>query len=376
MTVGLQPSITQASASTGPATLGTAGSAAAPVVATTPVGQASRFERRAMGSPLRLQLVGLEAAAALDAWSSVSEDVERTEAALSRHRETGELALLNAAGGAPVVVGARLYAALAAAERAWRATGGRFDPRVLEDLERLGQPGAGKEASAARGRDGGGRSTARPARARAMDTWLRWDPGRREVRLSSRVDLDGIGKGLALRWAWRRLLRATGREPVGALLEAGGDLVAQGPAPQGGAWLVGIEDPLGGPDPLAVVAVSQGAVCTSSTAVHRWVSPDGIPAHHLIDPRTGLPGGKSLLAVSVAAPDPAWAEVWSKALFLAGNARIGTLAHRDGFAAWWVDGQGRVEASAAGRRMTGWVDVRRAGASWRGGSGIERLRRS
>ena len=44
--------------------------------------------------------------------------------------------------------------------------------------------------------------------------------------------------------------------------------------------------------------------------------------HHLIHPRTGEPGGDGLLAVTVAAPDPAWSEIWSKTLFLAGRAAM------------------------------------------------------
>ena len=39
-------------------------------------------------------------------------------------------------------------------------------------------------------------------------------------------------------------------------------------------------------------------------------------------PATGDPGGAGLRAVTVAGSDPAWAEVWSKALFLEGRRGI------------------------------------------------------
>ncbi len=230
-------------------------------------------------------------------------------------------------------------------------TAGRFDARVLGDLERLGYPGADLPADVAdRHRSANGPGDAIPAR------WLSIDHRADTVAIATPVDLGGIGKGLALRWAWRRVVRSGHMDRAGGgLLEAGGDLVAGGSAPQPGPWIVGIEDPTGGDGPLATVAVESGAVATSSTLVHRWTGDDGRPVHHLIDPRTGEPGGAGILAVTVAGPDPAWAEVWSKSLFLSGRAGIGSLARSRGLAAWWVDDGGRLEMTPAARARTGWV---------------------
>ncbi len=340
------------------------------------------FERRAMGSPLRLTVTGAPGGEALLAWGRVSHEFERAEQALSRFRETSDLTRLNRAATtvAPVEVDPRLRRALATAWRAQRVTGGRFDPRILADLERLGYAGASidvardheapVDATAVDGMPGGrGRATA----------WLALDGRRAAAALDAPVDLGGIGKGLALRWAWRRLwagLHAMGR--AGVLLEAGGDIVAAGPAPDGGPWLVGIEDPCaarpdasavtpgpgaaaasavtpGEPGPVAVVAVERGAVCTSSVAIHRWRDPNGRPAHHLLDPATGVPGGAGLLAVTVAGPDPAWAEVWSKALFLEGASGIAEAARRRGLAAWWIAEDGRLRMTPAARPRTAWT---------------------
>ncbi len=303
-----------------------------------------RFERRAMGSPLRLQVSGIDAAAAAAGWLRVTAEIEAAEEALSRFRDESEVTRLNrlAGSGREMIVSARLYRALAAAERARRVSDGRFDPRVLADLERLGSAGAplGDLAVPEAGRRGAG-------------PWLRRDPRSRSVGLSAPVDLGGIGKGLALRWAWRRLT-AGPHPPLGALLEAGGDLVLGGSAPDGGPWRVGIEDPAGSAEPLAVIALNAGAVCTSSARIGRWRAPDGRLVHHLIDPRTGEPGGTGLQAVTVAAADPAWAEVWSKTLFLAGRREVGPLARSRGLAAWWVDDTGSLEMTPAARPATAW----------------------
>jgi thiamine biosynthesis lipoprotein len=169
------------------------------------------------------------------------------------------------------------------------------------------------------------------------------------------IDLGGIGKGLALRWAARRLdLHGT----LSYLLEAGGDLVARGAGPGGDGWRVGIEDPSGGGSPVAVIAARDLGVTTSSIGVHAWVV-DGRPVHHLLDPATGQPGGDGLLAVTVATADPAWAEVWSKTLFLAGHGGVAHLARARGLAAWWIATDGHVEMTPAARARTLWVAAER-----------------
>ena len=126
-----------------------------------------------------------------------------------------------------------------------------------------------------------------------------------------------------MRWAIARLARL--REGDGGiLLEAGGDIVADGRAAL--PWRVGVEDPVAergtGAEPVAVISLDHGAVATSSVAVRRWVAPDGRAMHHLLDPQTREPARTGLLAVTVTCADPAWAEVWTKALFLAGRAGI------------------------------------------------------
>ena len=172
------------------------------------------------------------------------------------------------------------------------------------------------------------------------------------MAVAAPIDLGGIGKGLALRWAAALLDR---RGVTGYLLEAGGDLVAHGPGPDGDPWLVGIEDPAGGADPLAAIALDSGAVATSSVRLRSWVHDDRT-VHHLLDPRTGEPAEGGLRAVTVFGLDPAWAEVWSKTLFVGGGRAIASEARARGLAAWWVTDAGDLEMTAAARARTAWVE--------------------
>jgi thiamine biosynthesis lipoprotein len=302
------------------------------------------FEGRAMASPLRLTPGGSVAPdprTATRAWQAIVDVFGEAEAAMSRFRETSELTEFNRAAGCgiPIRASSMLRRALAAADRARRITRGRFDPRVLADLDRLGYAGAplgAREETFASARSDGPIVTV---------------AGRDRVALPYPVDLGGIGKGLALRWAADAASTAGLRD---FLLEAGGDIVVRGVDPDGQPWPLGIEDPTGSVEHVAVIAVTDLAVATSSVGVHRWTT-GGRTVHHLIDPRTGEPAASGLSAVTVAGPDPAWAEVWSKVLFVGGRSSIAAEARARGLAAWWVADDGVVEMTAAARALTTWV---------------------
>jgi FAD:protein FMN transferase len=331
------------------------------------------FQARSMGSALRLHVHGPEpvpgepgdpAGAAQAAWSAVLAEFDAVDRSLSRFRVDSELMALNRQAGtdATVPVSHRLRTALATVHRAGRVTGGRFDARVLGALEHLGERGA--PLSRVTGPiDGAGEASPNGAAPDATRHLV--------IAPAEPLDMGGIGKGLALRWAAGAALSELPTS-AGLLLEAGGDIVAAGASPADG-WMVGIEDPAAepGPDPvpLAVVVVHGGAVATSSVRVRHWVSPDGRAVHHLVDPRTGEPARTGLIAVTVAAADPAWAEVWSKALFLAGRTAIGEEARSRDLAAWWVDDAGALGMTPAARTRSAWVAEDRLGGRFRARDG-------
>jgi thiamine biosynthesis lipoprotein len=228
-----------------------------------------------------------------------------------------------------------LFDALRESHRAYVATAGAFDPRVHDTLVALGYDrsfGLGP-----------GPVTASTEAGRGLaDIWRpSFIRGLRLARVGSRrVDLGGIGKGLALRWAATEIRDAT----PDFLLEAGGDCYAGGRPEAGSAWRIGVESPTGGPSPVAVLEVRDSAVATSSIRVRRWRDGDQT-FHHLIDPRTGAPAGGELASVTVVHPDAARAEVWSKASFLAGRDDIESFTTDHRIAALWVDDGGGVRSN-------------------------------
>ena len=246
----------------------------------------------------------------------VEADIRLSDCVMSRFSDISEITSLNRRLGSWQQVSPRLYQAIAASCRAYRITGGRFDPRVLAHLEAIGYGGAELGPLVA-DKTGG--------------AWCERRPRSHEVRLLDAIDLGGIGKGLAVRWASHLAQHRTDNH----LLNAGGDLMLVGDGPDGTGWLVGVEDP---DEPAGLLAALRlrgpAACCTSSVRRLSWLH-DGERVHHLIDPATGQPGGEGLRSVTVVGRDAAWTEVLSKTLFLEG--RKGITAAVRGRAVLFVD---------------------------------------
>lgn len=332
----------------------------------TPTAVSSTVRFRAMASEVTLT-VAAEGPDAELALRRAREVFGGIEAACTRFDPSSPLMAANADPEAWHVVPQELFDAVAAAWQAHLDTEGLFDPRVLQTLLRLGYdrslpfrsgPVMVDTASIAAGDDAARPQTV-PVRAAALPSpsapWHpEFDTARRAIRLGEhRIDLGGIGKGLAVRWAAAELA-ATG---ASHLVEAGGDCFLGGDSPDGTGWRVGIEDPAQpGPEPelVAVLNLRDLACATSSVRVRTW-QVDGRPVHHLIDPRTSDSAAGGLRSVTVVGPDPAWAEVWSKTLFLVGRAGIADVCARRDLAAVWVDDDGRLGTSAAVRPHLAWT---------------------
>ena len=283
-----------------------------------------RHAFRAMGTEVEAFLDVPPGPDALLALASVEAEFERLEALLSRFRPDSELSRLNAQGS--IEADDDLLAVVRLALAARECTAGRFDPTLHDALvaagydrsfEALGPSGPVDPSPAPA--PGGGRA------------WIR---GRRiELEPGARLDLGGIGKGYAVDRAVDLLA------PLGAaLVNAGGDLAVAG-IPAGGLWPVGVELPSGS----ITLGLAQGALATSGKDRRRW-EVDGEERHHLIDPRSGRPAESDLLTVTVAGGSAVEAEVWAKALFLAGADAAAAEAEARGLPALLVSADGRTSA--------------------------------
>ncbi len=149
------------------------------------------------------------------------------------------------------------------------------------------------------------------------------------------LDLGATAKAWTADEAAARLTRTLG---VPALVALGGDVSANGPGP---AWPVLVSEHEGGTG--AILGLTRGGIATSSTRGRRWATADG-EAHHLIDPRSGLPVAGPYRTASVLAGTCVEANALSTAALVWGDEALGRLAP---YPARLVDAAGRVVTTDA-----------------------------
>jgi thiamine biosynthesis lipoprotein len=145
-----------------------------------------------------------------------------------------------------------------------------------------------------------------------FDGWL--PDGPRGPRL---FEPTGLVKGWAVERACRQLSGALPGHDV--LVDAGGDVALACSRTDTPTWTVGIEDPRDRRRFLAALELRAGGVATSGSAAR---------GAHVLDPRTGGPGGRGLLSVTVVAPTLLDADVDATAAFARGTGCEAWLAGR------------------------------------------------
>jgi len=290
---------------------------------------AAELRFRAMGSDAHVLVTG----GPPDALDTARSRIEQLERLWSRFLPDSEVSDLNRHPGQPREVSDETRLLVAKAVEAWAASGGAFDPTVLGTLVAAGYDRSFELI----GEQGTGPAVELPTSLALVGcTDIELDG--RSVRLPPGTGFDpgGIGKGLAADLVVEEL-RAGGA--AGACVNLGGDLRVSGEGSDGGPWIVDIEAP-GRSAPLARIALTEGAVATSTTLRRRWGA-DGT-RHHLIDPATGAPSASDLTLASVVAGAAWLAEVHAKTVLLRGAPHQFDLVDGTGTEALSLDGHGRV----------------------------------
>jgi thiamine biosynthesis lipoprotein len=172
---------------------------------------------------------------------------------------------------------------------------------------------------------------------RIDSTDARLEPG---GELAPGVDLGGAAKGLAMDRA-REALKASGAVTA-AIISSGSSTVTLGTKPDGGKWVIGIEDPR---DPERIVATftfdGDGALSTSGD-YQQYFEEDGRRYHHILHPSTGRPAeGLRSLTVAGTSLQGVHTDILSTALFVMGPGEAQDWASDYGVAMFAVDTEGR-----------------------------------
>jgi thiamine biosynthesis lipoprotein len=231
----------------------------------------------------------------------------------SRFLADSELSRVNADEGETVAVSPMMARLARATILAGSLTDGLVDATLLEQIERAGY---GEELRAPL--DLSAALELAPdrmrANARASAGWsqLAVDMAAGTITRPAGVQLDsgGLAKGLFADALGERL--AT--HPCFAI-NCAGDLMIGGTS----ATLreIHVESPFDG-SVLHTFECSHMGVATSGISRRSWLDSWGRPAHHLLDPSTGMPAFTGVVQATALAPSALLAEVFAKAALLSG----------------------------------------------------------
>jgi len=244
--------------------------------------QTATWHGIALGAPATLTLQHPDEVVAKQAIAACLDEVARLEAIYSLHRPDSALMRLNAASrldDAPADLRILLAEALGLAAQ----TDGAFDPTI----QPLWALYARHYSTAGAAADGPDADAVASACARVGWQHVHIDgAGIALQRPGMAVTLNGIAQGYITDRVGA-VLRARGFANV---LVDMGEQLAVGPRWDGTAWRVGVRDP---DDPARIIerlALTGGAVATSSSPGPGVVSGRGLA--HILDPRTGRPAAR------------------------------------------------------------------------------------
>ena len=293
------------------------------VVAAIPFASRSRREvfRRTlplMGTIAEVTVVHADRALAQAALDAAFAELTRIEQLMTRFTRTSDIGRVNSATPGIAVPVAHETAGVVLAALSWAsASGGTFDPAIehvsslWNVLERKTPPPAPDVARLA------GRNL-----YRSLDLSVHaGEPVivRRDADVG--IDLGAIAKGYAVDRTGD-VLRAHGMR--NAIVRVGGDLVALGSPPEGGAWRVGIRSPESESVMIGEVDVSDAAVATSGD-YQRYFMYCGVRYHHLMDPATAAPRRTPMHSITVRASTCMQADAAATACFGMAEARARAL---------------------------------------------------
>jgi len=269
----------------------------------------AQLQFRVMGTTAHVLVEAGTAEAAQAGAARARTRLQELEQRWSRFVDRSDVSILNAAGGAPVIVHPDTRLLVERAVEGWSRTGGRFDPTVLDAVVALGYD---------RDFDAIDRESPRPVTTTVPApgcAGIVVDRVVGAVRLPRGVHFDpgGIGKGLAADLVAEELMRAGAH---GVLVNVGGDLRVEGDAPGGNGWVIDLEHPIAR-ESIGHLRLAGGALASTWRTKRAWGA-EGAPRHHLVDPATGASAYSGLAGTAVLAARAWWAEVLAKAAFVEG----------------------------------------------------------
>jgi FAD:protein FMN transferase len=251
--------------------------------------------------------------------------LERWHERFTRFEPSSELSMLNADPRETVPVSEIMCRFVEAAVWAASETGGLVDPTLLGEIEDAGYrrdltqpPPLELSLGLARER--------RPARPSLAARWrhIEVDVKRSTVTRPVGVLLDsgGVAKGMFADVLGARLSRNDS-----FAIDCSGDLLVGGR--RGLTRTIRVDDPFGR-GVLHEFELGAGGIATSGIGRRSWLDADARPAHHLLDPATGMSAFTGVVQATALAPSALEAEALAKAALLSGPRRAASWLRHGG----------------------------------------------
>ena len=263
-----------------------------------------------MGTQFNVIFYAPDSLIAQRAYTAVSGRMDSLNYVMSDYLDDSEINRLSATAGSGryVPVSPDLFNVLQKAQTIARKSGGLYDP-TIGPLSQLWRRAVRRQIfPSTRQR----RQARRVVGYRLMDL----DSLTRSVKLKRagmRLDLGGIGQGFAIDEAVSVLHRFNVHA---ALIDIGGDILADEGPPGTTGWRVGIGSGKADGSDTTTILLDKAAITTSGDA-YRFLEYKGHRYSHIMNPRSGL-GLRHFVRVTVRAPDGYRADALTKVFSVAG----------------------------------------------------------
>ncbi|GAB4040239.1 FAD:protein FMN transferase [Spirosoma jeollabukense] len=278
------------------------------------------FRRGLMGTQFNVIFYAPDSLIAQRAYTAVSGRMDLLNQIMSDYMDGSEINRVSktAGSGKWVPVSVDLFNVLQKAQTIAHLSNGHFDP-TIGPLSLLWRRAVRrKEFPTAKER--------RLARRSVGYRLLELDSTTQSVRLrraGMRLDVGGIGQGFAIDEALLVLHRFGIRS---ALLDIGGDILADNPPPGTTGWRVGLGSGEAGDADTTTILLKNAAITTSGDT-YRFLEHNGRRYSHIMNPRSGL-GLKHFVRATVLAPDGYHADALTKVFSVAGMRKSRRLLRR------------------------------------------------
>ena len=262
---------------------------------------------------------------------NIAATVERLDAQMSLWDDDSELSRFNRASGEDwFPVSKELVTVVEAAGQIRQRSEGAFDPTV-RPLLALWSFGPGDRPNRVPSQEE--IDVARSLVGTDVETRREPVPALRKSHPQVQLDLNAIAKGYAVD-VIADLVESY--DPIGYMVEIGGEVRARGRKTDGAPWRIAIERPVVGERASDVAVDLQDGALATSGDYRNYFEADGQRYSHMIDPRTGRPITHKLASVSVVAEDCMTADAWATALMVLGPEAGYTLAVQERIAAMFL----------------------------------------